>query len=67
MPAAELSNKLYSLEKKMIEHDAALVLALAAIVQMVQPQPEPRKRIVGFQPDPAGSRSTGAEKSKSSS
>ena len=65
--AAELANRLYSLEKKMIEHDTALVLALAAIGQMVQPQPEPRKRIVGFRPDPAGSRSTRAEKSKSSS
>jgi hypothetical protein len=56
--AAELANKLYSLEKKIIEHDAALVLALAAIGQLVQPQPEPRKRIVGFQPDPAGSGGT---------
>ena len=63
--AAELANKLYSIEKKILEHDAALVLALAAIGQMVHPQTEPRKRI-GFQPGAASSRSTSTEKPKSS-
>ena len=62
---AELANRLYSIEKKIVEHDAALVLALAAIGQMVQPQNEPKKRIVGFQPGPASSRSTSTEKPKS--
>jgi hypothetical protein len=59
--AAELANKVYGIEKKIVEHDAALVLALAAIGQMVHPQTEPRRRI-GFQPGPPGSRSTSTER-----
>jgi hypothetical protein len=55
--SAELAQRLSSLEKKMTEQDAVLKLALAALGQTVQfQQPEPKKRIVGFQPDPAGSR-----------
>ena len=64
--AAELANRMYGIEKKVVEHDAALLLALAAIGQMVHPQTEPRKRI-GFQPGAASSRSTSTEKPKSSS
>ena len=56
--AAEVSQRLDSLEKKLIEHELVLKLALAALGQTVQlQQPEPKKRIVGFRPDPAGSRS----------
>jgi hypothetical protein len=53
----ELAHKLNSLEMRVTEQDAVLKLALAAIGQMAQfQQPEPRKRIAGFQPDPAVSR-----------
>jgi hypothetical protein len=54
---ADLTQRLDILEKKMIEQDLVLKLALAALGQTVQlQQPEPKKRIVGFQPSPAGSR-----------
>ena len=55
---AGLTHKLDALEKRIQEHDALLRLALAAVGQMVQPSPEPKRRSVGFQPDPAGSRRT---------
>jgi hypothetical protein len=51
-----LAYRLDSLEKKIIEQDAVLKLALGAIGHVEQLQPEPRRRIVGFQPDPAGAR-----------
>ena len=54
--AAGLTGKLDALEKRIQEHDALLRLALAAVGQMVQPLPEPKRRSIGFQPDPAGSR-----------
>ena len=54
---ASLAQRLESLEKKMVEQDAVLRLALATLGQTVQfHQPEPRKKIVGFRPDPAGLR-----------
>jgi len=57
--AADLAQRLLSLEKQMIEQDAVLKLALATLGQTVQlQQPEPKKRIVGFQPDPAGLRAS---------
>jgi hypothetical protein len=56
MDAAELAYRLDTLEKKILEQDAALKLVLAAIGQTVQLQPEPKKRILGFQPYPADSR-----------
>jgi hypothetical protein len=46
------------MERKINEQEAVLKLALAALGQTVQlQQPEPKKRIVGFRPDPAGSAS----------
>jgi hypothetical protein len=54
--AAEIGYRLDSLEKQILEQDAVLKLALAAIGQMVQVPQEPRRKIVGFQPEPAGSR-----------
>jgi hypothetical protein len=54
--AAALSRKLDTLEKKIQEHDTLLRLALAAVGQMAQPYSEPKRRSVGFLPDPAGSR-----------
>jgi hypothetical protein len=56
--AAELGYRLNNLEKRILDQDAALKLLLATIGQMVQLQPEPKKRIVGFQPKPAESRRT---------
>ena len=56
---AELVQRLDILEKKVIEQDAVLKLALATLGQTVQlQQPEPKKRIVGFQPGPAGLRAS---------
>src|SRR5262245_9522498 len=53
----ELVQRLETLEKKVIEQDAVLKLALATLGQTVQlQQPVPTKRIAGFQPGPAGSR-----------
>jgi hypothetical protein len=46
----DLTRKLDVLEKRIQEHDALLRLALAAVGQMVQPLPEPKRRPVGFQP-----------------
>ena len=63
--SSEHAHRLGSIEKKMIEQDAVLTLILASLFQTVQlQQPEPKKRIIGFQPDPAGSRgsSTAARK-----
>ena len=54
--AAEIGHRLDNLEKRILEQDAALKLLLASIGQFVQLQPEPRKRILGFQPKPAESR-----------
>jgi hypothetical protein len=54
--AAELRYRLDSLEKRILEQNAALQLALAAIGQTIQLQPGPKKRILGFQPNPADSR-----------
>jgi hypothetical protein len=57
--STDLVQRLDALEKKMIEQDAVLKLALATFGQTVQlQQPEPKKRIVGFQPDPAGLRAS---------
>jgi hypothetical protein len=55
---ADLAQRLESMERKINEQEAVLKLALAALGQTVQlQQPEPKKRIVGFRPDPAGSAS----------
>jgi len=55
--AADLAQRLEGLEKRINEQDAVLKLAFAALGQTVQlQQPEPKKRIVGFGPDPAGPR-----------
>ena len=57
--AVELAQRVDTLEKKVIEQDSMLKLALAALGQTVQlQQPQPKKRIVGFQPDPAGLRAS---------
>jgi hypothetical protein len=54
---AALAQRLETLEKKISEQDAVLKLVLAALGQTGQfQQPEPRKRIAGFRPDPARSR-----------
>ena len=51
-----LEFKLNSLESKIAEQEAVLKLTLATIGQIVQfQQPEPRKRVAGFRPDPADS------------
>jgi hypothetical protein len=59
--AVALTGKLDALEKKIQEHDTLLRLALASVGQMVQPFQEPKRRSVGFQPDPAGSRRAPSE------
>jgi len=48
--AGEILQKLNTLEKKMVEYDSILKIALAAIGQIGQHQPESKKRITGFQP-----------------
>src|SRR5262249_27974030 len=49
----ELAYRLHNLENKITEQDAMLKLALATIGQIAQlQQPEPRKRIAGFRPQP---------------
>ena len=53
--SAEIAQKLNTLEKKILEYDAVLRVALAAIGQAGQVPPETKKRIAGFQPNPAGS------------
>jgi hypothetical protein len=53
--AAEMGYRLESLEKRILEQDAMLKMALAAIAQTVQLQPERKRKIVGFQPYPANS------------
>src|SRR5262245_26359280 len=59
--ASELAFRLKGLELKIIEQEAVLKLALAVIGQIGQiQQPEPRKRIAGFRPDPADSGATAA-------
>ena len=55
-PDTDIAHKLASLEKKILEHETLLKITLAAIGQTIQAPPEPRKRVVGFRPDPAGSR-----------
>jgi len=52
-----LAQRLDALERKISEQDAVLRLALTALGQTSQfQQPEPRKRIAGFRPNPARSR-----------
>jgi len=54
--ASELAFKMNSLQCKIAEQEAVLRLILATIGQIVQfQQPEPRKRVAGFRPDPADS------------
>jgi hypothetical protein len=53
--STELAHKLSSVETKIAEQDTLLKLALAAISQVQLQQPEPRKKIAGFRPYPAGS------------
>jgi hypothetical protein len=52
----ETRYRLVSLEKQISELDGVLKLALAAIAQTSPVREEPKKRVVGFRPDPAGSR-----------
>lgn len=48
-----VSRKLDLLEKKDYEHDALLRVVLAAVGRLLEPPPEPpRKRQIGFLPDP---------------
>jgi hypothetical protein len=49
--SAEIAQKLNTLEKKILECDAVLRVALAAIGQAGQLPLEPKKRIAGFQPN----------------
>src|SRR5262245_3010479 len=51
--ATEIAYRLEVLEKRILNQDAMLMLALAAIGQMVQPLPEAKRKIIGFRPDPA--------------
>jgi hypothetical protein len=48
--ATEIAYRLDALEKRILEQDAVLKLALATIGQMVEPLPEPKRKIIGFQP-----------------
>ena len=54
--AVDMVHKLEAVEKRIHEQEALLKLALAALGQMGQPSPEQKRRSVGFQPSPAGSR-----------
>src|SRR5262245_25648048 len=52
--AVDLAHKLDAVEKRIHEQEALLKLALAAVGQMGQSFPEPKRRsVVGFQPSPA--------------
>ena len=55
-PTVDMAHKLDAVEKRILEQETLLKLALAAVGQMGQPSPEPKRRSVGFQPGPAGSR-----------
>jgi hypothetical protein len=55
LDAAEMGYRLESLEKRTLEQDAMLKMALAVIGQMAQLHPEPKRKIAGFQPYPANS------------
>jgi hypothetical protein len=54
--AGDIAHKFDAVEKRICEQEALLKLVLAALGQMSQAVPEPKRRSVGFQPDPAGSR-----------
>jgi len=48
----ELALKLTEIERRVASHDASIRSLIAAIRQLLQPpEPEPRKRRIGFGPD----------------
>jgi hypothetical protein len=54
--AGDIAHKFDAVEKRIYEQEAVLKVVLAALGQMSQAVPEPKRRSVGFQPNPAGSR-----------